>query len=121
MPAAPELATPELTAEEVTIAKWKELAEDESLTEETRAAAKENIEQTHAMALALAKAATTKDFERREVQVETALAPSAAARQNLRNWENSVCCTMRANSPRCVDRTWLWTIYHCWIKRTWMQ
>ena len=85
-PAAPELATPELTAEEVTIAKWKELAEDESLTEETRAAAKENIEQTHAMALALAKAATTKDFERREVQVETALAPSAAARQNLRNW-----------------------------------
>jgi hypothetical protein len=83
---APELATPKLTAEEVKITKWKELAEDEYLTEETRAAAKENIEQTHAMALALAKAATAKDFERREVQVETALAPSAAARQNLRNW-----------------------------------
>jgi hypothetical protein len=83
---APEPAAPKLTAEEVKITKWKEIAEDEYLTEETRAAAKENIEQTHALALALAKAATAKDFERKEVQVEAALAPSAAARQHLRNW-----------------------------------
>jgi len=83
---APEPPPPKLTAEEVKISKWKELAEDEYLSEETRAAAKLNVEQTHALELALANTAMCKSFERREVQLETALAPSAAARQAFRNW-----------------------------------
>lgn len=85
-PASDLAAAPKLTAEEIKIHKWKQLAEDEYLNEETRAAAKENIEQTHALELALAKTATKKSFERREVQLEEALAPSIAARQDWRKW-----------------------------------
>jgi hypothetical protein len=64
---APQSPTPKLTAEEIKIDRWKELAEDDFLSEETRVAAKQNVDQIHALELA-------------------AFAPSSVGRQEFRDW-----------------------------------